>query len=132
MAVGKYNFKDVMLNDSGDITIQNGDIKLCGGIDCFTQHIKIRALTNSGEIPMHPTIGANLDELEGMPNTRNTGEIAMAQLLTSLSAESKIPIEAITVRPVPTGSNEITLYVCATIQHASGITKSIIDVKTVL
>lgn len=123
----KYNFRDIKLNNDNDISIADGDIDLCSFDEAFDQHIKMRVLTNKGELPLHQDIGSNIEELEGMPNTRTTGEYGTSKIRQSLDADQTINSQEISVRAVPTSPNEITFYTYAELESGMSKTRVFVD-----
>ncbi|HCA3406592.1 TPA: hypothetical protein MO340_000267 [Salmonella enterica subsp. salamae serovar 35:g,m,s,t:-] len=53
---------DLALDDTGDLLIENGDLKIISGIDRLSQHLMICLSTQKGEIYGQPNIGVNLSE----------------------------------------------------------------------
>jgi hypothetical protein len=128
----RYNYVDAMLTDDGDISISDGDFSLCSNSKCFAQHVKMRCLTNKDELPMHPNIGTDLDELEGMPNIRSTGDYGVDKIRTSLGTESPLPMNSITVKGVPVAHNNITFFIYADVESSGDITRTFVDIPVFL
>ncbi|WP_273838110.1 hypothetical protein [Providencia rettgeri] len=59
---------DLALDETGDIFIENGDIKIISGIDRLSQHLMISLSTQKGEIYGKPEIGVNLFEYYNLFN----------------------------------------------------------------
>ncbi|EOF8249934.1 hypothetical protein ACK2R0_003443 [Yersinia enterocolitica] len=59
---GRNLGSDLALDDTGDLLIENGDIKIISGIDRLSQHLMICLSTQKGEVYGQPEIGVNLSE----------------------------------------------------------------------
>ena len=115
----QYGYLDIELNKNDDISFEDGDFILCTNENAFRQHMKLRLLTNPGELTLHPDIGSGLEALEGMANTRETGSFGTSRILKSINADkADVDVSEITIRPVPTAKDEITFYTYAEIQNA--------------
>lgn len=53
---------DLALDESGDLGLFNGDLKLISGIDRLPQHLMMCLSTQKGEVVFHPEVGSNLSE----------------------------------------------------------------------
>lgn len=127
-----YDKNDIKIGNTGDLVISDGDLNLCTSADCFSQHIQMRVLTNTGEIPLHESIGSNLEELMGMPNTRTTSEVGYENITASIEYGGNLPSNEITIRGVPTANNEITYYIYADMIGTSDIERVFVDVPVIL
>ncbi|MEC3459872.1 hypothetical protein [Bacillus thuringiensis] len=75
------------------------------------QVILNRLRTDNPDRFIHQDIGADLSELIGLPNTRETGELGKSLIEKSLTSDKFIPPSDLSVRPVPVSSSEILFYI---------------------
>ncbi|HEY4437307.1 MAG TPA: hypothetical protein VGN40_14225 [Lelliottia sp.] len=95
---------DLALDSTGDLFIENGDIKLISGIDRLPQHLMICLSTQKGEVYGHPEIGVNLSEYYNLfKNTTWLERILKLEVIyhssidsdTDLSLERQTPLECV-------------------------------------
>lgn len=75
------------------------------------QVILNRLKTDNPDWALHNTIGADLADLVGMPNTRETGLLGKASIEACLTYDNFISINDLTVRPVPVSSSQILFHI---------------------
>ncbi|PFB64451.1 hypothetical protein COK00_12255 [Bacillus cereus] len=75
------------------------------------QVILNRLRTDNPDWFIHKDIGADLSELIGLPNTRETGELGKSLIEKSLTSDKFILPSDLNVRPVPVSSSEILFYI---------------------
>jgi hypothetical protein len=101
----------------GDLIVGDPDVE--GWVDfafvekdqCARQDIVNRIRTQTGEWRSHPELGADLELLEGEPNTRETGYKGAEQILQALTFDGRFHEEDLMVRPVPVDIHRIDYYV---------------------
>lgn len=71
------------------------------------QIIIIRLKTEDPDWRIHPEIGGNLSDLIGLPNTRETGQLGVELITSSLCRDGLVDEGALSVRPVPISNEEI-------------------------
>jgi len=70
-----------------------------------------RLKTDNPDWQIHPSIGANLSDLVGMPNSRKTGEHGEMLITNCLTADGFISGSNLSVKGVPVSQKEILFYV---------------------
>ena len=86
------------------------DFKITTGHESGAQDVTNRLRTQKGDWRSHPNLGANLELLEGEPNTRETGERGVEQIKDALTYDSRFSDSDVTVRAVPTSVEQIDFY----------------------
>lgn len=95
----------------GDFGVdESGDFALTSDYESARQDMANRIRTQKTDWRSHPNIGADLELLEGEPNTRETGERGQAQIYETLTYDSRFDILDLTVRAVPTSIEQIDFY----------------------
>ena len=103
-----FNKQGLKFSEDGDlVTGENGDLKAASPKESFKQVINNRIKTNDPEWFIHPNIGANLEDLIGEPNTKDTAKKGVKKIKQSLSYDGFIPYDAISIRPVPADARSI-------------------------
>ncbi|TKI89693.1 hypothetical protein FC702_39905, partial [Bacillus cereus] len=75
------------------------------------QVILNRLRTDNPDWFIHREIGADLSELIGLPNTRETGDLGKSLIEKSLTRDKFLLPSDLNVRPVPVNSSEILFYI---------------------
>lgn len=110
-----YNEQDIRFYSEdveGDFAIdESGDFALTGQYESPRQDITNRIRTQKGDWRSHLNIGADLELLEGEPNTRDTGIKGESLIYETLTYDGRFDYEDINVRAVPTSIESIDFYV---------------------
>ncbi len=112
-----YNETDIRFYDlandiDGDYMVDEyGDFALTGECESARQDMTNRVRTQTTDWRSHPNIGADLELLEGEPNTRETGMKGTSQIYKTLTYDGRFNIEDIDVRPVPTSLESIDFFI---------------------
>lgn len=108
-----YSVRDVSLNDFyGDLQLsETGDLALVEGTRQDHQQLLSRVRTSKSDWPYHAWIGASLEELKGMPNTRETANKGVRMIADSLTRDDRFGGRGVEVIPVPTAPDQITFFV---------------------
>jgi hypothetical protein len=112
-----YNEKDIRFYDpanqiEGDYVVdETGDFALTEDYESARQDMNNRIQTQKSDWRSHPNIGADLELLEGEPNTRETGMKGSSQIYESLSYDDRFALEDINVRAVPTSIEKIEFFI---------------------
>ena len=112
-----YQEKDIRFYDpdneiEGDFIVgADGDFALTDKYESPRQDITNRVRTMATDWRSHPSIGADLELLEGEPNTRKTGERGELQIKQTLLYDGRFDQGDVSVRAVPTSIYEIDFYV---------------------
>jgi len=117
--MAKYNEKDAAFyGDSIDGDLVAGqpdadglvDLLLTADYDSARQDISNRARTQTGDWRSHPQIGGDLELLEGEPNTPQTAQQGVQQLLKTLTYDGRFTATDVEVRAVPTDIYQIDFF----------------------
>ncbi|GAK42060.1 hypothetical protein TCA2_4552 [Paenibacillus sp. TCA20] len=108
--MAKYNEKDISFYGEGiDGDLIAGqpdtdglvDLLMTSDYESARQDISNRARTQTGDWRSHPQIGGDLELLEGEPNTRDTANQGVSQLLQTLTYDGRFAAGDVEVRAVP-------------------------------
>ncbi len=99
---------DFMLNPLEGTT--SNDFALTEDHQSAEQDIINRIRTQKEDWRSHPNLGANLEDLEGEPNTRKVGEQGVEQIFETLTYDNRFSAEDIKVKAVPVSINQIDYY----------------------
>lgn len=109
-----YNEQDIAFyskESEGDFAVdETGDFALTGAYESARQDMANRMRTQKTDWRSHPNIGADLELLEGEPNTRETGLRSESQVYEALSYDGRFDVLDVEVRAVPTSIEEIDVY----------------------
>lgn len=95
----------------GDFLLnEDGDFKLTEDHQSAEQDILNRIRTQKGDWRSHQNLGANLEELEGEPNTRETGDRGAEQIFETLTYDGRFRDDDIHIRAVPVSINQIDYF----------------------
>lgn len=86
------------------------DFALTEGVQSAEQDMLNRIRTQKGEWRSHPNLGADLELLEGEPNTRETGERGEEMIRETLTYDGRFLDQDVEVRAVPTRVNQIDFF----------------------
>lgn len=75
------------------------------------QVIMNRLRTDNPDWLLNPEIGANLSDLVGLPNTRETGNLAKEAVFRSLTHDGFLKEGDLDIRPVPVSASEILIHI---------------------
>ncbi|UYX56206.1 hypothetical protein M3Y14_33690 (plasmid) [Bacillus thuringiensis] len=89
---------------------ESGDFALTEQYESPRQDITNRMHSQKGEWRSHKWIGADLELLEGEPNTRETGLRGVEQIYQTLTADGRFQVADIDVRAVPTSIEAIEFF----------------------
>ncbi len=79
---------DIKLSDNGDLVCSSGDLSLTqDSAEEKGQMVMCRVKTSAPDWFHHPWLGANLEELYGEPNTRETAEKGVEGIRFTLSKD---------------------------------------------
>ncbi len=99
------------------------DFRIVSGRENLAQAVKIRLLTERGELAAlgHPEFGSRLHELIGRPNTENTRNLVRLYIIEALSAEPRIEkIVRLDVREVPGTRDQLSVELCVKPVNSTG------------
>lgn len=111
-----YKEQDIRFYDTtneieGDFIVnETGDFALTSEYESARQDITNRARTQKGDWRSHQNIGADLELLEGEPNTRATGDKGVEQLYQAMTYDGRFDAVDLDVRAVPTNIENIDFF----------------------
>lgn len=109
--MGFYNETDIKVSPSGDLSVgANGDFILIATSGVLKQDITFRLRTDYNDFEPHPEVGADLIELIGEPNTRDTSKQGEAKIVHSLTYDGRVRNMDLYVRAVPIAQDKIVFY----------------------
>lgn len=108
--MGRYNETDIKITTDGDFAIQDGDFALVENVEAVAQNAYCRLMSADPEWYME-NISANLEDLLGKPNTRETAESGENLIREALMKDDLINYDDIYVQAVPIGKFELKFYV---------------------
>ncbi|MEC1657179.1 hypothetical protein P9D81_20235 [Bacillus haynesii] len=112
-----YNEKDIRFYDlenniDGDFMVDStGDFALTDDYESARQDMTNRVRTQKGDWRSHKNLGADLELLEGEPNTRETGLKGETQIYEALTYDNRFDISDLSVRAVPVSIEELQFFV---------------------
>ncbi len=106
----KYRESDIKLNRDGDLEFEDGDLAVVHDEDCLEQDIHNRVQTNNPDWFHHPGIGADLEDVKGLPNEEETAEAGATSIYSALTYGGCVAPGDLDIRYAPTGAREITFY----------------------
>lgn len=108
---------DFYMTDSGDIAISSsGDIALVDSVwRDYAQQAYLRLMTSIMDFTLYPSLGADLEQLVGMPQSQSTGEYGRQLILSALNREGRFNGLPIDVKAIPVSLQGIRfdIYVTA-------------------
>lgn len=105
------------MTDTGDIAISSsGDIAM---VDSqwrdFAQQAYIRLMTAVSDFTLYPMLGADLEQLIGMPQTERTGEFGKQLIIAALNKEGRFTGIPIAVKAIPVSLQAIRFDIYITV-----------------
>ena len=106
---------DIQMNAWGDWTIDDtGDIAVVSDIREPRDDVYFRIRTNNPEYVMAPQVGADLEDLMGMPNTKETAEIGERYIMRDLTRDGLLYPHNIKIISYPSALEAITFVIVIT------------------
>lgn len=104
-------FYDEKNGIEGDYAVdEKGDFALTKDYESARQDMANRIRTQKTDWRSHQNLGADLELLEGEPNTRETGMRGESQIYEALTSDGRFNIEDVNVRAVPTSIEKIEFF----------------------
>jgi len=123
--------KDIHLNLDGDIEIgHDGDIKYSTDDDVLVENVIFRLKTYKGDYKLEPACGANLEDIIGEPNTKETGDLVTMQVTEALTHDGFFSPDDFTIRAVPISNTEIMIAIVLRGEHGNYTITASLDLKT--
>lgn len=103
---------DLKLTEDGDLVIEERDLATVIKQDFISQSARTRIKVSDPEWYDHQmeSIGANLEDLIGMPNSPETAELGVERIGEALTRGGLLDSEDIYIRPVPVSRYYIVFY----------------------
>lgn len=110
-----YNTKDIAFYSEdqsveGDFQIEAGDFRMTKHLESPRQDATNRIRTQRTDWRSHPQIGADLELVIGMPNTRETASKIQSSMLQTLLYDGRFQAQDVNVRVVPTAVSHVDTY----------------------
>lgn len=118
--MARYDESDLMFSVDGDLVItERGDFALVNKNPYVEQSARHRIRTSDPDWfdPDTTEIGANLEDLIGMPNNRETALLSIERITNCLTQHGLIDKQDIYIRPVPLSRYIIALFVFIQTPH---------------
>lgn len=118
--MARYDESDLMFSADGDLVITDrGDFALVNKNPYVEQSARHRIRTSDPDWfdPDTTDIGANLEDLIGMPNNRETALLSIERITACLTQNGLIDTQDIYIRPVPLSRYVIALFVFIQTPH---------------
>lgn len=110
-----YKEKDIRFydeNSDGEFIVdETGDFALTDDYESARQDITNRVRTQKTDWRSHQNIGADMELLEGEPNTRETGMQGVSQITEALTYDGRFDAMDLNVRAVPTSIESIEFFI---------------------
>lgn len=106
----RYYNADIKRTPDGDLELDGKDLRLTLGNDFLQQQIENRLGTSNPDWFLD-SIGADLEDLLGEPNTKETGLRGQEMIMTSLTKDGMFIKEDIYIKAVPISKDEINYFV---------------------
>jgi len=104
------NIQDLLLTDSFDFAVEDGDFVLAAPEAALKQNMTLRALANKGDYKLDTTLGSNLESLMGKPNNVDTGMEGVELLTRAMTFDNMVNPSDLLVEPVPLSPNTLAFY----------------------
>jgi hypothetical protein len=112
--MNNYNEKDIRFyseESEGDFIVdETGDFAMTSECESARQDMANRIRTQKTDWRSHPNIGADIELLEGEPNTRETGIKGESQIYQALTYDNRFDLMDMEVRAVPTSIEEMEFF----------------------
>jgi hypothetical protein len=94
---------DLYMTESGDLAVTSGgDLAITESRwRDYSQQAYLRLMTQVSDFTMYPTLGADLEELQGMPQSKETGDYGIRLIESALRREGSFVGLPIQVKAVP-------------------------------
>jgi len=118
---------DLYFSEDGDIKISvNGDIAITQTASRdVAQQIYMRVMTELGDFVIYPNLGAQLDQLIGLPQTAKTGQFGEQIILEALRRDGRLRGRPMSIKAVPVGSQTIRFDIYTMIENKNSLILSV-------
>lgn len=94
-----------------ETTIPMRDMGVAYGDEVDMQLVRFRLKTDAPDYAVHPTLGGNLSDLIGEPNTRATMERGKALIYEALTYDKALSVDSVIVNGIPYEQDKILYMV---------------------
>lgn len=112
---------DLFMNEDGDIAVSStGDLAMTETTwRDLAQQAYVSIMTSKGDFVLYPNLGADLEQLYGMPQSPATGEFGRQLISDALNQTDRFRGLQYDIKAIPTGFQTIRfdIYVTSTAQN---------------
>ncbi len=87
------------------------DLAISYSNQVIKQIVYSRIITQAPDWFVHPTLGGNLEDLIGEPNTKETAQLGVRAITDALTYDNFLDIGSFTVKAVPVNRDEILFVI---------------------
>jgi hypothetical protein len=118
---------DLYFGEDGDLKISvNGDVAITPSESRnLAQQVYLRVMTEFGDFPIYPDLGAQLDRMFGMPQTPRTGAFGEKIITEALNRDGLLRGKTLSVEAIPTGPQTIKFNIYTVVQNRNSLILSI-------
>lgn len=111
--MARYDGTDLKLTPDGDLAIERGDLATVTKQQYIAQSARNRIKITDPEWVDYQidAIGANLEDLIGLPNSPETASLGVEKIGDCLTKDGLLDTDDIYVRPVPVSRSVLVFYV---------------------
>lgn len=121
--MGNYDSLDLTWTWDGDL-VEGEDGDLATNTEDYLVSLETEIQTilksESSDWLIHPTLGANLSEFRGEPNTREVAEAMEERVVSALTTPGIVKPEDLNVRVVPVGPYQVLVTIAVTANSTPG------------
>jgi hypothetical protein len=110
---------DLRVSSSGDLTRTQNESRN------VAQQIYLRVMTDLGDFPVYPNLGAQLNQLFGMPQTATTGRLGEKIILQALKRDGRLDGKPLSVKAIPTGNQTIRFDIYTLVDNRQSMVLSV-------
>lgn len=108
--MGRYAEMDIAITKDGDLIIKDGDFDVVLNADCTAQGAYCRLKSSDPEW-YQEAIAANLEDILGKPNSKETGAEGERLIRAALLADDLISAEDLYVQAIPVDRETLIFFV---------------------
>jgi len=105
---------DFAFGEEGDLKDTSFDV-----YRSLFQEVRTRCRSASKDWALHLTLGANIDEVIGMPNNKGTAEEGKTRIIAALVQGGFLPRRAIRVRYLPMGRHRLLYDITVEVMNSA-------------
>lgn len=117
--MAKYDKVDLGLSEDGDLILSDGDFLLAQNQGYVIQSVRNRIRTSDPEWIdyIETDIGANMEDLRGLPNTPETAQLGAQAIGKALTRDGLIDGEDIYIKPTPISKDVLIFFVFINLEN---------------